>query len=697
MNAALGLLATLGMFLLPLCVQAQTSLTKADSLFEALTVANSDTSKHTRLNELIWLYLDLPITEGRSQAMKCLEYAEESQSKLLQVAAWEGLRNFYWTHALLDSALYATNKTLDLIEECDAAYCFKLKPYLRIDILDLNNNLGQNQRILAIVDSLLSSGELSEEETFSVLGLKAHAYSELGAHHLALQLNLDLLRSPLAINDPKKELEIIQSLILTYNYLGDNDKAWYWSQKALAPSRVHLQNDQLVNILYMYSGFLTQQPDFGPSEFSQALEMGQEILDLADSLSEEKNYFHTAAIEIFINAYRRVDDLKDPALLDKLHILEQMAARPTAFPLVHTRRNAFAELARYNSEISQHEKAIDYAHKHLAHVVKSLKDTGELLQFAFEELHIIEAAAGNHEEAYKALESFHACTMTMLDRTEAEALAQASAAIDLDDAQLARQQAEQEIELERQASAARSRFFWLAFFAGSIVLAVVGWAYLRSRKDGRLIAQQNQVVNQSLSEKEVLLREIHHRVKNNLQIISSLLQKQAGQSESQELKNMIQDGQERIQSMALIHQNLYQSNQLGGVNINDYLLDLTKSVEKSHGSDPGNINIDLQVANEHIDIDTAIPLGLILNELITNAYKYAFPDGQVGKVIIKFYREADQFILRVSDDGVGLPSDVEVRKSHSLGLNLVKGLVRQLEGTIDWRQEAEGTAVSIRF
>ena len=262
---------------------------------------------------------------------------------------------------------------------------------------------------------------------------------------------------------------------------------------------------------------------------------------------------------------------------------------------------------------------------------------------------------------------------------------------------LARQRAEQQTILAEQSAASDRRLFTALLGGLGLLLAVIGFSFYRSRRDGQKLTAQKALVDQSLSEKEVLLREIHHRVKNNLQIISSLLQKQGRLANDGDAQKLAKEGQERIQSMALIHENLYQSEQLSGVNIRSYLEDLGANIGRSHQKEGTDIKLDLVVADEYLDLDTAIPVGLILNELLTNAYKYAFPNGGTGQVQVIFQRIADHFELEVSDNGIGLPSDHAARSSQSLGHNLVKGLVRQLEGNIEWLEPQQGTAVKIEF
>ena len=194
------------------------------------------------------------------------------------------------------------------------------------------------------------------------------------------------------------------------------------------------------------------------------------------------------------------------------------------------------------------------------------------------------------------------------------------------------------------------------------------------------------------------MREIHHRVKNNLQIISGLLDRQARKSSDEAVRRLVREGQERIQSMALIHQNLYESEQLSGIDIKTYLRELSSNIQSSQLVDRAEeqIELELNVADEHLDIDTAIPVGLILNELLTNCYKYAFKGRSGGKISVAFNKNNDQYQLSVRDDGVGFHPEDTVKK-RSLGLSLVRGLVRQLDGTIEWLKVEHGTAVAITF
>lgn len=202
----------------------------------------------------------------------------------------------------------------------------------------------------------------------------------------------------------------------------------------------------------------------------------------------------------------------------------------------------------------------------------------------------------------------------------------------------------------------------------------------------------------SLEEQTVLLKEIHHRVKNNLQVVSSLLSLQARQVQDPTSLEMLRDSQNRIRSMALVHEKLYQTQDLARVDFAGYLQNLTAFLFHAYQVDAAEIVLQVSADSAvRLGIDAAIPCGLIVNELVSNALKHAFPHKRPGKVWIALTRQADQRLqLVVGDDGVGLPPDLDIRNTTSLGLQLVNTLTDQLEGTLTVARE-RGTVFEITF
>jgi two-component sensor histidine kinase len=187
----------------------------------------------------------------------------------------------------------------------------------------------------------------------------------------------------------------------------------------------------------------------------------------------------------------------------------------------------------------------------------------------------------------------------------------------------------------------------------------------------------------SLLERDILLKEIHHRVKNNLQIISSLLSLQAQKIQDRQIREAFRESQTRVRSMALIHEKLYRSETFAKISFDEYVRSLSSYLIQTYRASAGNIQLNVQCQAIFLDIDTAVPIGLILNELISNALKYAFPSDMTGEVSIALFTGEDQLChLVVTDSGVGLPAGLDVSNVSSLGLQLVNNLVGQINGQL---------------
>jgi PAS domain S-box-containing protein len=204
-------------------------------------------------------------------------------------------------------------------------------------------------------------------------------------------------------------------------------------------------------------------------------------------------------------------------------------------------------------------------------------------------------------------------------------------------------------------------------------------------------------IRTSLKEKEALLQEIHHRVKNNLQIIASLLSLQSGYIRDPQMLVQFQESQGRIRSMALIHEKLYQSETLAKVDLADYVQSLVSILMRTYTAN-ANVKLESRLAPAAVSIDTAVPVGLMLNELVTNALKYAFPNGRAGHLLVALGTETEgQIAVRVQDDGIGLRPDFQFEKADTLGLRLVRMFAKQLRADVTLRSEPGLTAFDIRF
>jgi two-component sensor histidine kinase len=219
---------------------------------------------------------------------------------------------------------------------------------------------------------------------------------------------------------------------------------------------------------------------------------------------------------------------------------------------------------------------------------------------------------------------------------------------------------------------------------------------------GRLECAQKELVRSwqqvqtSLREKEVLLQEVHHRVKNNLQVVSSLINMQVRKLRDVSARSALEECQSRVLSIALIHQKLYQSKDYGSVSFSDYARSLAANIFHATGISPGHVALCLEIETLALSVDKAIPCGLILNELITNALKHGFPNDRRGEIRIQLRKTGGDLELLVADDGVGIDPGFDPARSDSLGMQLVQTLVEQLDGELDIFREA-GTTFRVRF
>ncbi|SDQ79802.1 sensor histidine kinase [Flagellimonas zhangzhouensis] len=237
-----------------------------------------------------------------------------------------------------------------------------------------------------------------------------------------------------------------------------------------------------------------------------------------------------------------------------------------------------------------------------------------------------------------------------------------------------------------------SLIFTLMGFAGLV------YAYLKSIKNQRLIAEQKYIIENALIEKDSLLKEIHHRVKNNLQMVSSLLSLQTKNTRSKAAIEALEEGKSRVKAMALIHQKLYQNDDLSVIEMQGYIESLINSVQSVYKKGGHNISITIDAEGTELDIDRAIPFGLILNELVSNSFKYAFPENdENGKIYIHLRKNGDQGYFEYTDNGVGLPEDTDERSNSSMGIRLMNRLVNQLQSKLNIEKQTEGVRFWFNF
>ncbi|MBI5858796.1 MAG: hypothetical protein HZB42_14285 [Sphingobacteriales bacterium] len=220
------------------------------------------------------------------------------------------------------------------------------------------------------------------------------------------------------------------------------------------------------------------------------------------------------------------------------------------------------------------------------------------------------------------------------------------------------------------------KLLWIGIGAMGLLGGIIFYQYNRQRK-------KNRIINKQSGELEVLNKEIHHRVKNNLQVISSMLDLQSQSLHDEKATAIIKEGIQRVQSMAFIHQNLYQGNAVNSVNMNEYIKMLSNHLFQSYNIQPEKIHLHTQIEDFNLHTDTAIPLGMILNELISNSLKYAFRGKDKGDIWVTMKRSNSELLLQVKDNGVGLPDDFNMQSSVSFGYEIINAFAQKLKARIN--------------
>ena len=249
-----------------------------------------------------------------------------------------------------------------------------------------------------------------------------------------------------------------------------------------------------------------------------------------------------------------------------------------------------------------------------------------------------------------------------------------------------------DLQLEQRENEA-DYFRLLLILVGVLMVGAVIFTLSRLRTNQKLRGQK-EVIQKSLNDRELLLREIHHRVKNNLQVISSILSIQSRDINDEAALQAINEARSRVKSMALIHQDLYGDDNLRGIRAQPYITKLSNSLFSTYRIDKNRVRLHTDIQDLLIDVDTTVPLGLILNELVTNSLKYAFPDDREGDIFVEFREVDDTLRMHVWDNGIGIPEEKEEASKESFGMKMIRAFSKKLDATWEINGE-EGTSVSL--
>ena len=577
----------------------------------------------------------------------------------------------------LDSALAYAQQALDIAQSLQDPILTGDAYYALGYAYDLNGKLDE-----AFVQYELSRLEFiqtdDDEKIVQAMNGKGVAAFYAGDYGKALEYYLETLRYAEERGMKKKQADLLQNIANIYRRNSsrhqealDMYKQSYAIRKALADSSYIEKSVYSIAITYMEMG------DFDNAKlyFDTSIYLNQLLKDTAEIGISYNELGHVYFEEHdYDNAKQYLSKAQDylNASTNQSHICRNLLS----LGKVDTAQGKYLSAEGYFKQAYDVVRDTDYDDLKLSafELLRDAQGKSGQYKLAFEN-------SLRYEEVYNRLKSS--------EREKFVEELQTEYGVD---------QKEKQIEIQElkllQASNQRRTYILLMSLLGLGVLSLVGFLYSKNRTN-KILNQQKDQIQKSLDEKEILLREIHHRVKNNLQVISSLLKLQSRTVDDAAALSALQEGQNRVKSMSLIHQNLYQEDNLTGVDVKDYFEKLTRHLFDSYKVSKDNIDLQLDICDIRLDVDTVIPLGLILNELISNALKYAFDQTEKGILSIRLVESADQLILQVEDNGKGLQ---EVRQhiedSTSFGYSMIHTFADQLDGKLEFRSE-KGTKVSL--
>lgn len=428
-------------------------------------------------------------------------------------------------------------------------------------------------------------------------------------------------------------------------------------------------------------------------EQGDTMGLANNYFNLAATYSEKGDYQETiTSLSEARKLYRYLDSEEDLILcrLSEAQALFKLGRVEEAFPMLDSLAKMskppfqlqdycglYITLSRYHNDHADYLSALSALQE-----IKPYVEPSDLTDVKMEYYRNLSRAHGGmheYQKAYQAQLSYSEVADTVA-RYETNRLRR-----EMEERYLSR---EKDYQIQMQGlQLARSGRNQVLFAIGLMITTFLVFLLFRigqlRKKVNRQLEEKNAVIGKALQEKDILLREIHHRVKNNLQFISSLLGLQTEHIQDEGALSALQEGQDRVQSMALIHQNLYQEDNLTGVNVKDYFTKLIRNLFDSYNIRKERVQLSMEVDDLNLDVDTVVPIGLIVNELVSNSLKYAFPAGVAGQIRVSLRKEDQGLRLRVWDNGQGMNAGQIRELGKSFGYRLISVLEEQLGATRD--------------
>jgi two-component system, sensor histidine kinase PdtaS len=499
-----------------------------------------------------------------------------------------------------------------------------------------------------------------------------YVYERRGQLDMAADYALEALRLGEKLKDKKAKAVAYSDLSNLFWKQSKFEKALEYGLKSLS-----IFEDRGINDLdYDFTLYVVGNNYLGLKNYNKALQYFEHAMSIGERYGFYNNLSDIYISLVDLNAH--LQDYKAADIAGK-NAIKYAELLDNNFMLMRS----WLSLGKAQHLEGKYISAIESLNKSIDAATENFGDEYYLSQ-VYETLGKAYAGNHNYKDAYDAIDKFDNLKAKIFTTESDKHISLLQTEFDVAQKESTIQQ--QQAKLNQQRT--RQTLIIIIAVLLLLLLAILYKTFKLNKKKNKLLERQNR-------EKEFLLKEIHHRVKNNLEIVSSLLSLQSAQTNESTVIDAMQESQNRVQSMSMIHQKLYQGKNLGTIEMKDYLINLGSHVLDSFGADQ-RIVLECAMDILELDVDTAVPLGLIVNELITNALKYAFPKGRKGQIEVQLAQKStDKLILKVIDNGIGQEND-DFTKGTGFGLQLIQLLTQQLNGTME-HVKSNGTIVVFEF
>ena len=525
-------------------------------------------------------------------------------------------------------------------------------------------------------------------------------------YNKSLFYSLETIRNIKTASDSSYLADFYSRVAYSYFKTGSLAEAAEWSRRSLK-YRIERNNmDGIYAVMYDLTGFLIK------------LKRAQEAIDMVNAKRkkyppvtelEKKNMLQSLA-EAYSSLHQNTTAEKYCKELIQVY---RNRSKQTEMEYMINQQRLYGFLAGFYFDEGKFDEAEKYFKKSMEEVPESARKSSSIQKSQLKFLFKLDSARGNFLSAIKHLDKYQAFQDSIQASVKTKQIEELKVAYQTEQKDLLINLKEQNIQLLtkqdqlqkvqlRQGATLRN----ISFAAAALMVIIMGLLYnryrLKQRTNKQLEMQQSEITKQNVSlhhlvnEKDWLVKEIHHRVKNNLQIVMSLLNSQSTYINNERALTAIHDSQHRVHAMSLIHQKLYNTENVSSIDISLYIREMVSYLSESFNTGQ-RIRFECDIKPLEMDVSRAVPLGLILNEAITNAIKYAFPDGRSGVISISLDNTGGgHWLLNITDNGIGIPDHFKNKKPGSLGMSLIAGLSEDIDGNFSL-ESSNGTTVKILF